>query len=280
MSPEQASGMPVDGRSDVFSLGTVLYFALTGRRPFEATSVPGVMARVVNDPAGPTNVPGLPAEVERLLERCLAKQPARRYARARQLEEDAEDVLAGRPPRHLGGPTTPADATGPATASSGDRLGRWVDRLGWRTLAAVAAVLIVVAAAAIARQPPGPTVPGPPPSAAPAPLPAPARLEVSFRHPFRTATVRVWVDGVLRVEEETVGHVTRNLLAVKLRRGSYEAALDVEPGERMVRVQVDDGGGFRESRRIRGAFPSAQTRRLVASVGGVVRKDLDLVWGR
>jgi hypothetical protein len=55
--------------------------------------------------------------------------------------------------------------------------------------------------------------------------------------------------------------------------------LEVAPGERVIRVQVDDGSGFRESRRIRGTFASGETRRLDASVGGVIQKDLTLVWG-
>ena len=108
---------------------------------------------------------------------------------------------------------------------------------------------------------------------------SPARLEVSFRHPFRVGTVRVWIDDVLALEETVPGRVTRDLLAIKLRRGIFKAGLDVPAGEHVVRVQVDDGGGFRESRRIRGTFAGGEVRRLDVAVGGVLQKDLALVWG-
>jgi hypothetical protein len=282
MSPEQATGTEIDGRSDVFSLGAVLYLALTGRRAFDAPSVPGVMARVVNEAAGPLGVPDLPAGIESILARCLAKSPAGRYARARHLEEDIEDVLAGRPPTHREegwAAPAPAATPGPAAASTGDVVIRWVDRLGRRGLAAIGACLILLAAgAAVLRRPPPMPAATDPASVAP-PAPAPARLEVSFRHPFRVGTVRVWVDDVLALEETVPGRVTRDLLAVKLRRGTFKTVVDVPPGERVVRVQVDDGGGFRESRRIRGTFASGEVRRLDAAVGGGLQKDLALVWG-
>jgi hypothetical protein len=276
MSPEQATGTAIDGRSDVFSLGAVLYFALTGRRAFEAPTVPGVVARVVNEPAGALGMPEVPGEVAAILERCLAKSPANRYPRARHLEEDIEDVLAGRPPRHL--EIAPVPAPGPAVPSTGDVVIRWVDRLGWRGLAAILTCLaLITLGAALLRRPAGTSIATGP--AATTPMAAPARLEVSFRHPFRVGTLRVWVDGALALEEAVPGRVTRDLLALKLRRGTFTGALEVPPGERVVRVQVDDGDGFRESRRIRVTFASGQARRLDATVDGVLQKDLALVLG-
>ena len=281
MSPEQASGTVLDGRSDVFSLGTVLFLALTGRRAFEAASVPAVIARVVNDPAPPLGVPEVPEDVEYIVERCLAKQPERRYARALHLEEDIADVLAGDPARHRHAWETATLAPGGTAArpSPGDAVILFVDRLGWRALALGAALVLVTGGAAMLRRP----VPPLPATAAsvptPAPLAAPAHLEISGRHPFRVGTVRVWVDGALALEEDVPGRVTRDLLAVKLRRGTFTSLLEIRPGERVIRVQVDDGSGFRESRRIRGTFASGETRRLDASVGGVLQKDLTLAWG-
>jgi len=73
--------------------------------------------------------------------------------------------------------------------------------------------------------------------------------------------------------------VTRDLLALKLRRGEYTGRVNVPPGEHVVRVQVDDGGGFRETRRVRATFASGQVRRLEAAVdGGVLGKDFALAW--
>jgi serine/threonine-protein kinase len=279
MSPEQASGTPLDGRSDIFSLGAVLYFMLTGRRPFDAPTVPGVMARVVSSTPDPLDVRELPADGEYVVGRCLEKLARARYARAREVEEDIEDVLAGRPPRHRPRPTS-EPATKPGI---GDAVIRGVGRLRSRALAATLAVLALIglASATLRRPPPSPSVAAlPSADPSPSPSPLPARLEVSVRHPFRLATVRVWVDGVLQIEERVPGRVTRNLLAVKLRRGTFRAAVDVEAGDRTILVQVDDGNGFRESRRIRATLAPGEPRVLEAVVEGVVSKDMKLAWER
>ena len=290
MSPEQASGAAMDGRSDVFSLGAVLYFMLTGRRAFDAPTVPGIMTVVVRHPPPPLDVPGLPDEVSYVVARCLAKSPAGRYPRARALEEDVSDILAGRPPRHRESwPAAQATAafaaddapTAPVrpAATTGDPLVDWVDRLGWRGFVAIAAVLLLLLAGVAVLKRPAPATPAPPLAAVRPPEAPPAQLAVSFRHPFRRATLRVFVDDTLVLEEAVAGRVTRDLVAVKLRRGTFSGTLDVPPGERVVRVEADDGAGFRSSRRMRAAFASGETRRLVVVVDGVLRKELDVAWG-
>src|SRR5437867_3511001 len=119
MAPEQALGQPVDGRTDVFSLGSVAYTLLTGRPPFEAPNVPGVLTRVAYQEPKPMSelVRGLPADVEYVVARAMAKAPADRYSAARLFAEDIEDVLAGRPPRHRAGWTMPR--AGERTIASG-----------------------------------------------------------------------------------------------------------------------------------------------------------------
>jgi serine/threonine-protein kinase len=99
MSPEQATGVEVDGRSDIFSLGTILYQMLTGRRAFDAPNVPAIMARVTHEaPESPLAiVPTLPPSIESLLARCLAKDPLQRYPNGRCLAEDLEHVSMGHP---------------------------------------------------------------------------------------------------------------------------------------------------------------------------------------
>ncbi|HEX9185578.1 MAG TPA: serine/threonine-protein kinase [Vicinamibacteria bacterium] len=103
-APEQASHEEVDGRADVFSLASVAYTLLTGQSAFFAPTIPGIVHRVVyEEPEPPSHhVAGLPPEVERVLARAMAKDPARRYPTAEAFAEDAEDLLAGRPPRHAG----------------------------------------------------------------------------------------------------------------------------------------------------------------------------------
>jgi len=281
MSPEQASGTPLDGRSDIFSLGAVLYLMLTGRRPFDAPTVPGVMARVVSIAPDPLDVRDLPSDVDHIVGRCLEKLARARYARAREVEEDIEDVLAARPPRHRPRPAAEPVAVKPGI---GDAVIGAVSRLRWRALAAILALLAFVGLASAVLRRPGsvstPIVALPSAIPVPSPIAPTARLDISVRHPFRMATVRVWVDGVLAVEEKVPGRVTRNLLAVKLRRGTYKGTVDVQSGDRAIVVQVDDGSGFRESRRIRGAFASGEPRVLEAAVDGVVSKDMKLAWGR
>ena len=104
-APEQARVEDVDGRADIFSLASVAYTLLTGRPPFLAPTIPGIVHRVVYEQPEPPSrlVPDLPPDVERVLTRALAKDPVDRYPTAEALAEDAEDLLVGQPPRHAGG---------------------------------------------------------------------------------------------------------------------------------------------------------------------------------
>jgi serine/threonine protein kinase len=93
MSPEQARGDRLDARSDIFSFGTVLYEMVTGRRPFEADSRVGVLAKILNDdPAPPSQLAAVPQDVERAILRCLRKDPARRYQTMADLKVALEDL--------------------------------------------------------------------------------------------------------------------------------------------------------------------------------------------
>ncbi len=88
MSPEQALGEPdVDGRSDIYALGVLGYAMLTGRLPFSAPDYSTLVAQHLHDTPVPIRslVSGVPAELARTVERCLAKQPERRWRYARDL---------------------------------------------------------------------------------------------------------------------------------------------------------------------------------------------------
>jgi len=90
MSPEQARGLLVDGRSDIFSMGVVLYEMLTGAAPFSGDTPSDVLAAILTyDPAPLSrNSRDVPAGFERIVRRCLAKDPDDRYPSTASLQED------------------------------------------------------------------------------------------------------------------------------------------------------------------------------------------------
>ena len=98
MSPEQCRAEPLDPRSDVFSLGIVLYEATTMQRLFEGENEFGIMNRIVNgDIPSPTSVrPGYPKDLERIVLRALSVDKHRRHASARELQLDLENFVRER----------------------------------------------------------------------------------------------------------------------------------------------------------------------------------------
>jgi Tol biopolymer transport system component/predicted Ser/Thr protein kinase len=94
MSPEQAAGRKLDGRSDIFSFGSMLYEMTTGRRPFTGDSTMSILAGILNeDPTPPAQLAAsIPPELEKIILRCLRKDPARRYQTTADLKVALEDV--------------------------------------------------------------------------------------------------------------------------------------------------------------------------------------------
>ena len=97
VSPEHVQGKKVDGRSDLYALGVILYQGVAGRTPFSGSSATSILMKHVNEPPPPLykfapNAPPLIGEITRKL---LAKNPASRYASARDLERDLDRVLEG-----------------------------------------------------------------------------------------------------------------------------------------------------------------------------------------
>jgi len=94
MSPEQLEGEPVDRRSDLFSLGAILYRMVTGYGPFQGSSTASVCFKVANrDPIRATVLdPDLPPELDAVIARAMAKDPARRYQRGLEFALDLHEL--------------------------------------------------------------------------------------------------------------------------------------------------------------------------------------------
>ena len=317
MSPEQAGGQTaLDGRSDLFSLGCVLYQLLTGKRAFDGGTLPAILMRVMkDDPLPPTQaVPGLSPALDALVAKALAKDKAHRYQTGQQMAEDIQDALAGRAMRHAGAgaaATAVAESTaqgdtrptalpdtrpteGPGLASSrlqdmlsaaaGTSVMREGPRRGLRRRhllliggLAAGALLFAGALTAYLFVPRGgqaapfslPTVP---------PIVAPASMEMALVHSLESGQVKVWVDDAVVLDRSLQGRVTKKLLKFRLYKGSFSGTVDVNPGDRSVRVQVI-GDGFGESKRIRGGFASGVKRILRVEVTAWPKRDLQLSWG-
>ncbi|MEK7469469.1 MAG: protein kinase [Planctomycetota bacterium] len=140
MSPEQAQGDPeaIDGRSDVFSLGAVLYYLLTDRPPFErADTMKTVLAVLGESPVSPRKInASVPMDVETICLKALAKAPERRYKSAEEFASDLDRYLAGsqivaRPP------------------GAAERAGAWIRRHTAISAAGIVAVLGLAAVAVV-----------------------------------------------------------------------------------------------------------------------------------
>jgi beta-lactam-binding protein with PASTA domain/tRNA A-37 threonylcarbamoyl transferase component Bud32 len=99
LSPEQAQGQPVDGRSDLYSLGCVLFEMVTGRPPFLGDSPVAVASKhVLEQPTPPSRLnPDVSPDLDAVILRALAKNPANRYQTAEEFREDLERVRRGQP---------------------------------------------------------------------------------------------------------------------------------------------------------------------------------------
>jgi hypothetical protein len=128
MSPEQALGKPLDGRSDLFSLGSVSYALVTGQAPFVGDNIPQIFLKVAGENPVPPSLlnSDLPPGVDEVMVRAMAKEPVDRYPDGGTLAQDVEDVLAGRLPRNrvaVPAAEAPGGRPGPARENEGSASG-------------------------------------------------------------------------------------------------------------------------------------------------------------
>jgi TolB-like protein/predicted Ser/Thr protein kinase len=127
MSPEQVSGRPVDHRTDVFSLGVVLYEMASGRRPFQGQSTAELASAILRDapPAVAELRPELPADLVRIVRRCLEKDKRQRFQTARDVGNELRDM--GRHPTPASGsPAQPGSALPDTSGAARLDEGFWV----------------------------------------------------------------------------------------------------------------------------------------------------------
>jgi len=100
MAPEQIKGTPVDGRSDIFSLGICLYECLTHRKPFGGDSLTSISYKIVHEPFPPLHEinPTIPEGFADVVSHCLEKDPAKRFQRGRDLANALRAVMRGERP--------------------------------------------------------------------------------------------------------------------------------------------------------------------------------------
>ena len=252
MSPEQAAGTPLDARTDVYSMGIVLYELLAGRVPFEADSALTVLNMHINQ--APAKIPDLPEGLQAVLDRALEKDPSRRYASPAELAsafESARLAAAERPEaRHRLELETGAPRT---DASPGNLRGRlWTYMAG---LVVVALALVLGIRSLISP----PAEPG-------------NVLPTEMQPPTQPVMVPVADDpvGVLRFQDGAafVDEVSFNASAMPppASGGQYEVWLLAESGEerRSVGYLAPDADGKGTT-----AFVDPQGRNLLAAYNGV-----------
>jgi serine/threonine-protein kinase len=124
MSPEQLNGEAVDGRSDLFSLGVILYTVLTGYKPFQGNSALTVSFKVVNrDPIPATLLDTeLPPGLDYIIARAMAKDPAERYQSGMEMMRDLQELREGRAPWNHA--KLPGSLTGTGTAQTANQRAR------------------------------------------------------------------------------------------------------------------------------------------------------------
>ncbi len=268
MAPEQLSEEKADARSDLFSLGVILYFMLTGQRPFHGSSIATVCFRVVNhEPLAITNYDmNFPKELDAVVSRAIAKDPEQRYQSGEEMAADIQRirenngfVQAGN--LHLNAGADPArgpnasnlrmpQAVAGSTAESGmqeaTRALRMLKLTRTRVLALALITLIAFVLFSRDRKPTTTSVKAVPlplaietASPPPSPVsPAKAQLDLEIDHPFAEARASIWLDNQI-IYSQVLHAATKNRMLIFHHTRGYESSKVVLPsGKHQMRVRV------------------------------------------
>lgn len=279
MAPEQLSDEGVDGRSDLFSLGVVLYFMLTGRRPFQGSSIATVCFRLAHhEPlAVATYDMSFPPELDSVVSRALAKNPAQRYQSGgemacdlQRLREQCGFIQNGdiTPDANLQLPGAPLRDTtrvpgsesllhsipdtgvrGATRALSSLALTRtWIFALG---LVAAALLFVVWSRTYMTPTPPNLALPNQPVEISLPPRPATAELHLEIEHPFLEAHASLWLDSHLVYTQALHADSKNHLLVFRKTVGHESHDVELPAGKHEVRVRVQSRAtAFDQSRTV------------------------------
>ena len=313
MAPEQVIGGPVDGRADQFSLAVTLYHLLTGERPFVGESLTAISYQVVNVmPPPPSRLnPALPAEVDRILGRGLAKSAAERYPGCRDLAAEFTAALATwkeaadrAAPRTLvagadASLRAAAAAAGPVSArgipallsgAGPGALAGWILFLGALGALALSPYLLNAMTRddrAVTRDDRAPAAVSPPPRPAPAqvaapswlrlpPAPSPAPPPAARRAPAATGTLALSFQHRFERGMVTVRVDGAEVLRARLSgqgKTLWKKSLPVAAGRRRIEARVEgDKGDVDDIEGIDLDIQERRTQTLVLSVNPLTRR--------
>ena len=267
MAPEQLSHEGGDARSDLFSLGVVLYFMLTGQRPFQGNSIATVCFKLAHhEPLAVANYDmSFPPALDRVVSRAMAKNPARRYQSGGEMARDIQrlrekcgfvetaDLEQGATP-HLGGNRGRNTSTMLRSESRGQSTSRTGVRVATSTLPPwararapiVASVLVVAAIVFIVSR--TYNIEPPPPPKSPmlvqpvdSPVlhrPATAELDLEIEHPFTEARASLWLDNQLVYTQVLHADPKNHLLVFRKTQGHESHKIELRSGKHLVKVRV------------------------------------------
>lgn len=285
MAPEQLNEEGVDGRSDLFSVGVILYSMLTGHRPFQGNSATTVCFKLVNhDPLAVTALNSqLPPEIDRIVSRAIVKDPHQRYQTGMELANDIRQLRescgliqnADRTPGGLKRDANPCYVAGisgaePARKVAAQEIRSWPKWDRVLSGAFLAFAIGFVTFFTIDRTDPPPSQvtkrtaveslrhsadsSGSDKSNPASQLPS-GTLQIQIRHHFAEARASVWLDNRLIYTRSLHGDTKTRALVFRRVEGRQSETIGVPTGKHKVRVRIQSAADhYDQSKTVEGAF--------------------------